>query len=1324
LTKKSLAGFYGTNLKTVLTGMKNMKKIVLTLGMAVLAVWAASIAVETGSLRNFLMGSEPACAYDNWISHIAEGIASPNYNLYAPYDRQTNGFGDFRLATASDLIWWGNMADLFMAEDFDGAQAVIDAHDGPFQIIQFNCTDLNRTFYMLREIPDMSFHDDNGTPDDPNDDEHGAFTYGWGIFIYNPDASKPIIVTCPHPCDDFPTPAMGYEALKTWDASFLMINGSGREVRWTNVGSYTNTKSLSDALRNPAHPFNTIYKKAADNIRDRFGQREFSAQIHSYDWNRHQGYANCQISAGNPRPCPTLPIRDLSPLKRDMINMGQHLMIPANTIGFHDDVYLNDFYSVNYDIYDFIFDDGEHSYPVNNEIDLPAYNQNQHMIYTQSGTNQYDVYDPFFHLEMDELPNCYAETEHNYHWFYGYDAFSRAWDMDNLFTTFIQYYGRWIEDLEPILVDMFAMDDVYPPPIPQNLQVHNQSHSNVTLTWEKTHGYDFDSYEILYGPQPIQEGNYQTWDRENTSLLASPNCETVTITGLTNSSEYFFRIRARDKNDNASGLSNEVNTILAPANITNFQAWGMDGSVRLTWNASSQATNQGFKVYRREGQGDYIMWDSWLLNPALSNPTATSFEWWDEDVENTVDYSYKISSTNTSGIEFFHNFPAGAMPMTIHSLKIRNNAGAGTLNDDVYFGCNPYATDGQDSYWDQTKSNPGSSAHVWIAFFEAGWGNNGTQLGREILGYYDPDEEMKTMLLRTRSDQTGILRITASDDFSRAEKLYIQDGATFHNLLESPYDFNNTSSSVRQMILFWGNMQPRVTIGSKDNMIYQGGDSVSFLWSCQFPFLVDHSQISVVCDADSILLSSTVPPNQTSFTWNIPYNVQEMQNCRFVVETTAVDGIVQRYESSYRFSVMPRMVLAYNDRGTFMASNPWPNMILSFEEVFGPSLAWQMGPSGDWEPADTFEFDHAYLVQTEDVNFFSSIEPIQHGTWFHDLRPGWNFIPNPHLCAYRLEDLSFSLDGQLYRFSELLAHELLSPAVYVLRDGDYELAQQIEPWESFLLHYNGSLELAPQIRFYPFYNGPGLHLIAPEYKLKVRLEGACPGNLELGLHRYATEGLDPRLDLIRAPNPPMVDQSTVWLQFADGGNEQNTQELFCEYRAPFTQADQEKYFNIRLQAASTDPHEFYFESEGGEQDWQFVLVLNDEFHYLNSDGPIVWLPPEVGTYDGYILLRNFTVGVDDLVQSPISGFCAYPNPFNPDVRISFNLAKSDDVELNIYNLRGQKVRTLQKGKLSGGNHVLRWDGRDDSGRSVGSGIYFARIQGRQESRSIKLTLIK
>ncbi|MCB5247468.1 MAG: T9SS type A sorting domain-containing protein [Candidatus Cloacimonetes bacterium] len=1296
-----------------------MKRYIVAVGLCLLVALLPAISVETASLRNFLFGSEPACAYDNWISHLAEGIASPNYNLYGPYDVQTNGFGDFRLPTATDLIYWNNMMDLFVAEDFDGAQGVLTANAAPFEIVQFNDTDTGRSYYMLREIPNLSYFDDNGTMAE-YDDEWGAFTYGWGLFIYNPQGSKPIIITVPHPCDDFPTPAIGYEALNAWNARYLLINGAGREVRWTNDGSYTNSKSLSDALRNPVHPFNTVYKKFADTIRDQFGIREFSTQIHSYDWNRHQGYANCQISAGNPRPCPNLPIRDLSPLKRDLINAGQHLMIPANTVGIHRDVYLNDFYSVNYSTHDFTFSDGDNTYPVNDQVDLPAYTQNQHMLYTQAGTTDYDVYEPFFHLEMDELPNCYEETDNAYHWFYGWDVASQTWDMDGLFNHFIDYYGRWVHQLEPVLVDMFAMNDDQTPPAPQNLAGHNQSLNGVTLSWAKSSGFDFDSYEILYATEPIGTDNFQIFSRTNNNFLASPDCEMITVTNLANSNPYYFKIRARDKNNNYSDLSNEVNTILAPANVTSLYAFGLDNTVRLYWQVNGQTNNQGFKIYRRDAASNFTLVDSWLTNPDLSNSTAYSFEWWDLTAVNGNQYTYKISSTNTQDIEFFYNYPASAEPRAIHTITISNIPG--TLSDQVFFSANPFATDGNDYYWDTTKAGPSDTPYVWNAFYEQYWSSGGTNLTREVKGDFDPAHQIKTWVLRTRSDQLETLNISATGGFNREEKLYLQDGGAYHNLLAGPYQFTNSNANARSMILHWGNMQPKVTVSALENMVYQGGSTINFAWNYQYPFLIDHVEISVINASDSLLLTDTVPPTQYSFSWMVPSNVNEMQDCRFVADVVAVDGVRSRFESSYRFALLPFMNLAYNEPGLKMRSNPWLNTDLSFDQVFGPAIAYQMTPDGGWGMVEDYDFGTAYWVNSNDISFYSNTAPLQGGTWFFDLIPGWNFIPNPHLCAYDLEDLSFTLAGQLYRFSEMISQELVSPAVFVWRGTDYEKVSRIEPWEAFLLYYNGSSDLLPQIRFQPFFNGPQLQAPPPAFKLRMELAGAHPAWIELGLHPLASDAVDFRFDHPRAPYPPIPNGSAIWLhQAADPSAAWN---LCSEYRAPFSEPEQAEFYDLRLHAGTDAPRELSFTTEGAGDQWQILLMLNDVPYYLDGQDTITWLPPAVGTYEGYIRVSNYQVALQDLVQHPISALSAYPNPFNPDVSIAFNLALSNDVSVDVFNIRGQKVRSLYRGKLAGGNHSLRWDGRDDSGRGVASGVYFARVQTKEESKTIRMMLMK
>jgi hypothetical protein len=115
----------------------------------------------------------------------------------------------------------------------------------------------------------MIYYDDNGTADD-YDDESGSFAYGWGLYISNPQATRPVIVTIPHPCDDFSTVPLGIESYKLWDAKYILFNGAGREVKWTNQAPFTNTKSLSDPTRVAAHPYNKAYQAFADDIRNQF----------------------------------------------------------------------------------------------------------------------------------------------------------------------------------------------------------------------------------------------------------------------------------------------------------------------------------------------------------------------------------------------------------------------------------------------------------------------------------------------------------------------------------------------------------------------------------------------------------------------------------------------------------------------------------------------------------------------------------------------------------------------------------------------------------------------------------------------------------------------------------------------------------------------------------------------------------------------------------------------------------------------------------------------------------------------------------------------
>ncbi len=85
----------------------------------------------------------------------------------------------------------------------------------------------------------------------------------------------------------------------------------------------------------------------------------------------------------------------------------------------------------------------------------------------------------------------------------------------------------------------------------------------------------------------------------------------------------------------------------------------------------------------------------------------------------------------------------------------------------------------------------------------------------------------------------------------------------------------------------------------------------------------------------------------------------------------------------------------------------------------------------------------------------------------------------------------------------------------------------------------------------------------------------------------------------------------------------------------------------------------------------------------------------------------------------------YPNPFNPTTMISFSVTQTSSfVNLEIFNLKGQKVKQLVNEQLPAGQHSVVWNGKDDSNKSVSSGIYFYKIKSGKYTSTKKMILMK
>jgi len=132
--------------------------------------------------------------------------------------------------------------------------------------------------------------------------------------------------------------------------------------------------------------------------------------------------------------------------------------------------------------------------------------------------------------------------------------------------------------------------------------------------------------------------------------------------------------------------------------------------------------------------------------------------------------------------------------------------------------------------------------------------------------------------------------------------------------------------------------------------------------------------------------------------------------------------------------------------------------------------------------------------------------------------------------------------------------------------------------------------------------------------------------------------------------------------------------------------------------------------------------------YLHWDFANIWnINPEIN--NGYPFLRNLPLPTlreyephsPDILQNSLVNF---PNPFNPSTLISFIITAPTSVQINIYNIKGQKIRALLNTDLAIGKHEVQWNGENDHGQLVGSGIYLYNIQTNKNTAVKKMVLMK
>ena len=84
----------------------------------------------------------------------------------------------------------------------------------------------------------------------------------------------------------------------------------------------------------------------------------------------------------------------------------------------------------------------------------------------------------------------------------------------------------------------------------------------------------------------------------------------------------------------------------------------------------------------------------------------------------------------------------------------------------------------------------------------------------------------------------------------------------------------------------------------------------------------------------------------------------------------------------------------------------------------------------------------------------------------------------------------------------------------------------------------------------------------------------------------------------------------------------------------------------------------------------------------------------------------------------------YPNPFNPSTTIEYQIPKGGNIDINIYNIAGQLIRTIESSFKNAGSYKIKWNSRNDFNQNVASGIYLFQVKYNKSFLTKKIILIK
>ena len=124
--------------------------------------------------------------------------------------------------------------------------------------------------------------------------------------------------------------------------------------------------------------------------------------------------------------------------------------------------------------------------------------------------------------------------------------------------------------------------------------------------------------------------------------------------------------------------------------------------------------------------------------------------------------------------------------------------------------------------------------------------------------------------------------------------------------------------------------------------------------------------------------------------------------------------------------------------------------------------------------------------------------------------------------------------------------------------------------------------------------------------------------------------------------------------------------------------------------------------------------------FINNDS----ITSDIIGLGSYVLVYNEDGPNNTVLPSKFGIISCYPNPFNPVIKINYSLIEDSNIKLIAYNILGQQVKVIENGFKPIGNYTSVWDGTNNQGNALASGVYFIEINNLKSRDIFTVTLLK